>query len=219
MNGMLTLRVFIQMLTLNEAGKEHCVLHRTSSEFRIILQLRTHAESVRSCSVKMCIRLEISSEISDKGWQWSSSQRCRSSWGSEIESAGLCYYKSSQHFPLYKTGVLFVRHESIPSTLLGNHEVSAGIFYLVWAPHFRKNVSQLEEFWTLCPEKSFENDERCGKHGMCTHVKRLGLFALRKWRYEWGHGSRLFAMLVVTRGYSNVSAAMLTTLTLPGCLS
>lgn len=147
MNGMLTLRVFIQMLTLNETGREHCVLHRTSSEFRIILQLRTHAE--RSCSVKMCIRLEISSEISDKGWQWSSSQRCRSSWGSEIESAGLCYYKSSQHFPLYKTGVLFVRHESIPSTLLGNHEASAGIFYLVWAPHFRKNVSQLEEFWTL----------------------------------------------------------------------
>lgn len=43
MNGMLTLRVLIQTLTLTEAGREHGVLHRTGSEFTISLQLRAHA--------------------------------------------------------------------------------------------------------------------------------------------------------------------------------
>lgn len=34
---------------------------------------------------------------------------------------------------------------SKPPTLQGNYKASAGIFYLVWSLHFRKDVSQLDK--------------------------------------------------------------------------
>lgn len=40
---MLTLRVLSQTLTLTEAVREHGVVHRTDSEFTVVLQLRRHA--------------------------------------------------------------------------------------------------------------------------------------------------------------------------------
>lgn len=149
MNGMLTLRVLIQMLTLTEAGREHGVLHRTGSEFTSILQLRAHAGRVGCCSVKMHLRLEISSEIIK--WQRQAMEQFTDKDVGALEDLKLSV--SQQCCASTKTASIFhcvnrnvvCEAWSKPPTLQGNYKASAGIFYLVWALHFRKDVSQLDK--------------------------------------------------------------------------
>lgn len=149
LNGMLILSVLIQMLSLTAAGREHGVLHRTGSELTVILQLRTHAGRVRCYSVKMHFRLEISSEIIK--WQRQAMEQFTVKDVGALEDLKLSV--SQQCCASTKTATIFhcinrkvlCEAWSKPATLQVNYKASAGIFYLFWALHFRKDVSQLDK--------------------------------------------------------------------------